>query len=62
MILTIAKIIVIWTLASTIGAECWALMRANDRSRQREARELADSMSLGGVSDGAQFIHNGAND
>jgi hypothetical protein len=40
MILTIAKIIVIWTLASIIAAECWALMRANQRERDRKADVL----------------------
>lgn len=53
MILTIAisigKFLAIWTLASIIGAECWALMRANQRSRQRESRELARMIELGGA-------------
>jgi len=40
MILTIVKLLAIWTLASIIAAECWALIRANQRERDRKADVL----------------------
>lgn len=52
MILTIAKIIVIWTLASIpLALIVAAFMGTHKRTGEGETREFSDAIELGGAAD-----------
>ena len=45
----IVKIAITWLILDAIVCASWALIRANQRAGQREAREFSDAIELGGA-------------